>query len=84
MPAPNRRLRHARPPHDLDGAPTVRCRQHDVGSPEKLARRVAVGQQGLKLSAVGGAKVKADVGASHPQFMPRLSGLGNPMSGVEH
>jgi hypothetical protein len=38
----------------------------------------------LKLGAVGGAKIKADVGASHPQFMPRLSSFGNPMSGGEH
>ena len=84
LPAPDRRLRHARPPHNLDGAPTVRCRQHDICPPDKLARRVAVGQQGLKLSAVGGAKVKADVGSSHPPIMPRCSGLGNLMSGGEH
>jgi len=84
LPAPDRRLRHSRPPHDLDGAPTVRRRQHDICPPDKLARRVAVAQQGLKLSAVGGAKVKADVGTSHPPIMPRRSSVGNPMSGGEH
>jgi hypothetical protein len=38
----------------------------------------------LKLSAVGGAKVKADVGASHPPIMPPVSRFGNPTSGLEH
>jgi hypothetical protein len=38
----------------------------------------------LDVSAVDGAKVKADVGTSHTPIMPRHSGLGNPMSGVEH
>ena len=84
LPAPDRRLRHARPPHDLDGALTTRGRQHDLGSPGKLARRVAVVQQNLKLSAVGGAKVQADVRASHPPTMPHQGDVGNPMSGAEH
>ena len=64
--------------------PPPRGRQHDLGSPGKLARRVAGVQQNLKLSAVGGAKVKADVGASHPQTMPHQVAVGNPMSGAEH
>jgi hypothetical protein len=38
----------------------------------------------LKLSAVGGAKVKANVGASHPPTMPHCVVGGNPMSGAEH
>jgi hypothetical protein len=38
----------------------------------------------LKLSAVGGAQVKADVGASHLPNMPQPVAVGNPMSGVEH
>ena len=84
LPAPYRRLRHARPPHDLDGALTVRRHQHDLGPPGKLARCVAVAQQSLKLSAVGGAQVKADVGASHLPNMPQPVTVGNPMSGVEH
>lgn len=42
----------------------------------EFARRVAVGQQSLNLGAVGGAKVNADVSASHPQFMLRLSRYG--------
>jgi hypothetical protein len=46
----DRWLRPARPPHDLNGALTVRRRQHDLGPPGKLARRVAVAQQRLKLS----------------------------------
>jgi hypothetical protein len=54
------------------------------GPPGKLALRVAVAQQSLKLSAVGGAKVKADVGASHPPTMPQSGAVRNPMSGGEH
>ncbi len=84
LPAPDRRLRHARPPHDRSGACAVSGRQHDVRPPSELARRIAVGAQSFKLSAVDGAKVKADVGISHTPIMPRHSGLGNPMSGVEH
>jgi transposase-like protein len=84
LPAPDRRLRHARPPHDLDSPHALRRRQHDARSPRKLARRVAVGQQSLKFSAIGGAKVKADIRASHAPIMPRKSSVGNPTSGVEH
>ena len=58
-----------RAPHDLKGAMTIRRRQYDLGSPDKLARRVAVGDQSLKLGTVGGAKIKADVGASHAPIM---------------
>lgn len=36
---------------------TVRRRQHDVGPPSELARRIAVGDQSLKLSTVGGANL---------------------------
>ena len=42
LPAPDRRLRHARPPHDLDGSHVVNCRQHDPGLPCQLAWYVAV------------------------------------------
>ena len=62
----------------------IRRRQYDLGSPDELARRVAVGDQSLKLSTIGGAKVKADVGASHPLIMPQPDSIGNPMSGAEH
>jgi len=82
--APDRRLRHARPPHDLDRAQTVRRRQHDIGAPGKLARRVAVAQQSLQIGAGGGAKVKADVRASHPTTMPQQRAVGYPMSDAEH
>ena len=58
LPPPDRRLRHARPPHDLDGALTKRRRQHDICPPGELARRLAVAQQSLKLRAVGGAKLR--------------------------
>ena len=37
LPAPDRRLRHARPPHDLEGACAVGRRQHDPGPPSELA-----------------------------------------------
>lgn len=84
LPAPNRRLRHASPPHDLNGPLAVRGCHHDPGPPSELAWCVAVGNQSFKLSAIGGANVKADVGASHPPIMPRHSSVGNPMSGGEH
>lgn len=84
LPAPNRRLRRACPPHDLNRPHAISCRKYDNRPPGEFARRVAVGMQSLRLGAVSGAKIKADVGASHPPFMPRLSGVGNPMSGVEH
>ena len=73
-----------RPPHDLERAMAICCRQHDPGPPGELARGVAVGDQGLKLCAVSGAKVKADVGASYPPIMPQREVLGNPVSGGEH
>jgi len=82
--APDRRLRHASPTHDRNGACAVSGRHHDVRPPSQLTRRITVGAQSFKLSAVGWAKVKADVRASHPPFMTRLSRIGNPMSGVEH
>lgn len=83
-PAPERRLQHARPLHDLDGAMTVRRRQHDPGPPDKLARCIVVAQQSLKLSAVGGAKLRPDVEASHPPCIPQRGAGKNPMSGAEH
>ena len=55
-----------------------------LGAPNKLVRRVAVGGQSFKLSTVGGAKVKADVGASHARNVAHQAPDGNPMSGVEH
>jgi hypothetical protein len=63
---------------------TVRRHQHDLGAPNQLARGVAVADQGLKLSAVGGVKVKADVGASHATNMPHLNADWNLVSGGEH
>jgi len=38
----------------------------------------------LKFSTVGGAKVKADVIASHAPSMAHQAALGNLMSGGEH
>lgn len=69
LPPPDRGLRRICAAHDLERAVTIRRRKNDLGSPDKLARRVAVGDQGLKLCAVSGAKVKANVGASHAPNM---------------
>lgn len=63
---------------------TVRCGQDDLGPPDKLARSVAVAGQGLKLRTVGGAKVKADVIASHASNMAHHSANENHLSGGEH
>ena len=54
------------------------------GPPDQLARRVAVRDQGLKFSTVGGAKIKADVRASHALGMTHLDAIGNLVSGGEH
>lgn len=69
------RRRHTRP--------SLRWHQHHICPSAKLAPRVAGGQQGLKLSAVGGAKVKAYVGSSHPLTMQKPRSVGAPMSGGE-
>jgi hypothetical protein len=58
--------------------------QHDPGPPDLLARRVAFGDQRLKLCAVGGAKGKADVGASHAQRMTHANANAHLVSGGEH
>lgn len=84
MPAPDRGFRRLRAPHDLEGAVTISRGQHDPGPPDQLAWCVSVAGQRIKLSAVSGTKIKADVRASHPPFMPQLSSFGNPTSGVEH
>ncbi len=84
LPAPDRPLRHTRASHDLEGAVTFSRGQHDPGPSDQLARRIAVSDQGLKFSTVGGAKVKADVITSHTPNIARQSALGNPTSGVEH
>jgi hypothetical protein len=84
MPAPDLGLRIECAPHDLKSAVTVRCRQHDLGTPDELARSVAVGDQSLKLSTVGGAKVKANIIASHAPNMAHQALNGNPVSGGEH
>src|SRR5665213_352332 len=42
LPAPDAGLRLARPAHDLVGAQTLGRKQHDLGSPDMLLRRVAV------------------------------------------
>ena len=45
---------------------------------------VAVGHQSFKLSTLGGAKIKADVGASHAPNIAHQTDVGNLMSGGEH
>ena len=47
LPTPDRRFRHVRPSHDLEGAMTVSHRQHATGPPDQFAWSVAVGDQGL-------------------------------------
>ncbi len=62
----------------------VRRRKHNPGSPGELARRVAVAQQSWKLGAIGGAKLKADVEASHAPNIAYQAAYRNLMSGGEH
>jgi len=68
---------------DLKGAAAVCRRQHYLGTPDKLALGVAVGDQCLKFSTVGGAKVKANVIASHAPNMAHQDALGILVSGGE-
>lgn len=63
---------------------TVRRRPHDLGAPDKLAHSVAVADQNLKFSTVGGAKVNADIIKSHAQNLALQALNGNPMSGGQH
>ena len=49
-----------------------------------LARRVAIGAESYELRTVGGAKIKADVIASHDPIVTHLFTVGNLPSGGEH
>lgn len=81
--APHRRLRHARQPHDLNCPRAISRRQHDASPPhELLAWCVAVGAQNFNLGAVGGAKVKADVKASHAGNIAHRSAIGRSRGGL--
>jgi hypothetical protein len=63
---------------------TVPRRQHDPGPSDQRARRVAVGDQGLKPRSAGGTKVKADVIASHATIITHRADVGKLLSGGEH
>jgi len=63
---------------------TIRRRQHDLRSPDELARGVPVGEQGLEFSSVIAAQVMADVIASHVPTLTRPTAPWNPPSGAEH
>jgi hypothetical protein len=84
LPTRDRRLRHARPPHDRNGPYAISGHQNDFRLPRQLTRCNTGYAQSLKLSAVGRAKVKADAGAYHPPFMQQGRSFGNPMSGREY
>ena len=84
LPAPDSGLRRARPPHDRKSAMAVRCRRHDPGPPNRLARSVTVGDRSLELRTVSGIQIQADVIASHAPTMTHKTPDGNPMSGAEH
>jgi hypothetical protein len=84
LPAPDGGLGRFCAPHDLVGATAICRRQHDLGSPDNLARRVSVGEQSLKLPTVGGVQIQTNVIASHVQTVTHLIKNGNPLSGGEH
>ncbi len=84
MPAPDRRLLRARAAHDLSDAMPIRHRQKDLSPPDQSVRRVAVGDQGLKLSQVDEAKVRADVTGSHTRNRVHQTAIGSHVSGGEH
>jgi hypothetical protein len=84
LPAPDGRPGRIRASHDLVGAAAIRRRQHDLGPPSDLARRTSIGEQGLNLLTVSGAKVKADVIPSYASIMAHQIDGGNQLSGDEH
>ncbi|MDP3960364.1 MAG: hypothetical protein Q8Q26_09965 [Pseudorhodobacter sp.] len=45
---------------------TVRRRHHNLGSPDELARSIAVDDRGLRLSTVGGVTFSCASAANHP------------------
>lgn len=84
LPSPDRGLRRICAAHDLEGAMAVGRRNNDLGPPDKPLRRVAVRDQGLKLCAVRGGKVKAYVRTPPAQGMTRPAAVVNLVSGGEH
>ena len=87
LPAPDAGLGLACLPHDLVGPDTVRRKQHDLGTPDMLLRRVAVLQNCLQPLAV--RRLQRDRYArSHPPDSHRQSVVGIPfriqVSGVIH
>ena len=67
LPAPDAGLRLARPAHDLDGAKTVRRKQHDLGPPGMLLRGVAVTDDRPQAAAIDGAEGDGDTRAHAPE-----------------
>jgi hypothetical protein len=65
-------------------ARSVSCRNGDVCVARQLPLRLAVRALSFTSSAIGQAKVKVYVGASHATLISRLSGSGKSVSGREH
>lgn len=59
------------------------CRRHDLGRPGELARGVSAGDQRLKLSTIGRAKIQVDVGTSDLPILPQQDELGTLLTSVE-
>ena len=74
LPAPDRDLARARPPHDLHGAVTIGGQQHDPRPPDMLLRAVAIGHHRLQTSPVGGVNFDDDPFAHAPKPTPRTAG----------
>jgi len=68
---------------DVVGATAICRRPNDLGPPNDLARRIPVAQQGLKLLTVSGAKLWANVIASHAVGIAHREDKQNHPSGGE-
>src|SRR5205814_6070687 len=84
LPAPHAWLRFARQPHDRFGAVGVKRRKHDPRAPDRLARAIAIRNDGFKPGPVRRPDVHADVVSPHDLTLTHLRSIGNDLSGGEH
>ena len=83
LPAPDRRFRLARPPHDLHRADTIGRQQNDLGTPSMLLRGVPVRDQGVQPSPILRRKLNRNA-SSHAPRLAQREPKGNPLFRSKH
>ena len=83
LPAPDHRLGLAGSPHDLGGAAAVGGGQDDFGAPDMLLRRVAIGDDRLKPTAIFRRDVD-DNPCSHAESLNCFGRFGNRPNESDH